>query len=210
MLKVISRLQYITCQEIDKPASQQALEFCAGGGDWVQLNMNNRPEDYILEEALKCNSICQTYGATLIIDNDPLLAQKIDADGVFLKKGGMSVSDARKTLGHHKIIGAAAGSMDDIKQLVELGVDYISLKPHTDLLLSINDYIGILKDSKAQNIRTPIIATGDFSTEDFSRLFENGVHGIATQLDKQENIGTETLNLLTAIGKAHSSNYMKK
>ncbi len=217
MQKIISLFQFVTYQNIEKSASQQALEFCAGGGDWVQLRIKDMPNQYILQQAQECFSICQSYGATLIINDNPELAAQIDADGVHLGKNDMSIKDARSILGEHKIIGATANSFDDINSLVKQGVDYIGLGPfkltntksNLSPVLGISGYTQILKQCQINNLDIPIIAIGGITPNDFDNLYEAGIHGIAlsSYLAKQENIGKETLNILSEIGKAHSSSY---
>lgn len=220
MEKIINRLQYITYQEIDKTASQQALEFCAGGGDWIQLRIKNKPVDYILAEAKRCNAICQQSGATFIINDDAKMVAQIDADGVHLGKNDMSVLEARKIVGDYKIIGGTANTFDDILRLTDQGVDYIGLGPFkfTDTkkdlspILGIDKYTEILKECVMKNISTPIIAIGGIVIDDFKNLFNTGIHGIAlsSYLAKHDNIGAETIIALTEIGKAHSFNFTKK
>ncbi|WP_430936424.1 thiamine phosphate synthase [Saccharicrinis sp. 156] len=220
MQKIISRLQFITYQEIEKPSSQQALEYCAGGGDWIQLGIKNKPEDYILSQARKCNSICQHYGATFIINDNPHLAIEVDADGVHLSKNHINVAEARNIIGSQKIIGATANTFEDIVHLAEQGADYLFLGTygHTGTSrdinpeLNLNDYTEILKCCDTNNIDIPIIAIGAITMEDFAELFETGIHGVAisSYLANQDNIGESTLNTLTEIGKAHSFSFIKR
>ncbi len=218
MQKVISKLQFITYQGVDKPASQQTLEFCAGGGDWVQLRMKNTSEEELKNEAKKCVNICQTYGATFIINDNPLLAKEVDADGVHLGKNDMDVAEARKLLGEHKIIGGTANTFEDIKTLVSKGVDYVGLGPfkftstkeNLSPVLGLDGYTQIIEQCKKDGIHIPIIAIGGILPDDFKELFKTGIYGVAlsSYIAKQESIGNTTLETLTELGKAHSYNYL--
>ncbi|WP_075590904.1 thiamine phosphate synthase [Labilibacter marinus] len=220
MDKIISRLQFITYQGVEKSASQQTLEFCAGGGDWVQLRIKNKTQEEILSEAQKCVNICQTYGATLIINDNPELARSIDADGVHLGLNDMSIAEARNILGEHKIIGGTANTIEDVERLVSEGVDYIGLGPYkyTDTkknlspILGLEGYSKIISACNLKNIDIPIIAIGGIVNDEFEALFKTGIHGIAlsSYIAKKDNIGETTLNALTEVGKAYSFSYVNQ
>lgn len=220
MQKVISLLQFVTCQEIEKPASQQCLEFCAGGGDWVRMNTQNNDKDYLISEAQKCNSICQQYGATFIVNNQIELALKVDADGIHLNEGDKSISEVRTIIGDHKIIGVTASNFQDILEFSQQGADYISLGPFSavennnipNTTINLDNYTNVVKECNLNNIKVPIIAFGDIKIDDFVRLFKTGINGVgmSSYLAKQDNIGMETLRVLTEVGKAHSFIYANK
>lgn len=219
MNKEISRLHFITYQEIELSASEQVLEYCAGGGNWVQLRIKDKPESYILEQAKKCKSICQSYNATFIINDHVLLAAQIDADGVHIGKNDISIEKAREILGDDKLIGATANTLEDIDSLTSQGADYIGLGPYKftstkknlSPVLGIDGYTEILKLCNKKNINIPIIAIGGITPMDFPALFKTNIHGIAlsSYLAKNENIGLATLNTLTELGKSHSKHYIK-
>jgi thiamine-phosphate pyrophosphorylase len=217
--KSIGRLHFITYQEVDKSPSKQALDYCAGGGNWVQLRIKNEPKDKIIAEAKKCLSVCMQYGASLIINDYVDIAASIDADGVHLGKNDANIAEAREILGAQKIIGATANTFEDIKILAEKGVDYIGLGPfkftntkkNLSPVLGLDGYTNILNKCKEQNINIPIIAIGGIIPADISSLFETGIYGLAlsSYLAKHENTGLETLQLLADIGKYQSKQFSK-
>ena len=52
----------------------------------------------------KIKTICSKYKVNFLVNDDPVLAQKINADGCHLGQNDMDISDARKIL-KNKIIG---------------------------------------------------------------------------------------------------------
>ncbi|TLX70440.1 thiamine phosphate synthase [Labilibacter sediminis] len=220
MKKNIGKLHFITYQNTELSASQQTLNFCAGGGNWVQLRIKDQTEDAIISDAHKCNMICQEYGATFIVNDYVDIAAKVDADGVHLGKNDISVQEARAILGEYKIIGATANSFEDIENLANQGVDYIGLGPFrfTDTkknlspVLGIEGYSRIIQSCTDKNIRIPIIAIGGIIPEDFNDLFKTGIYGIAlsSYIAKQDNIGLSTLEVLSELGKSQSKFFVKR
>ncbi len=220
MHKIINRLHFITYQSDVKPIDQQVLEYCAGGGDWVQLRLKNLPKDEILQIASKCKSICMHYETKFIINDHVDIAMELDADGVHLGKNDADIEDARKMLGEHKIIGATANTFEDIESLNSKGVDYIGLGPYKftqtkenlSPVLGLQGYETTIAQCRKNHIKLPIIAIGGILPEDIPMLINKGMYGIAisSYLAKKDNIGLETIQLLKTIGKSQSINFLNR
>lgn len=220
MNKPISKLQFITLQDSNKTPEQQTIEYCAGGGSWVQLRLKGLNDDEIRAEAIKCLKICINNEATFIMNDYVHIANEIDADGVHLGKNDISITEARNILGPMKIIGATANTFEDVVSKFEEGADYIGLGPfkftttkkNLSSTLGVEGYQTILDKCKAAEIKIPIIAIGGITPNEMPDLFKTGIHGIAlsSYIAQHENIGLETLELLKQIGKLHSLNYIKQ
>ncbi|GAF05809.1 thiamine phosphate synthase [Saccharicrinis fermentans] len=174
MKKTISRLQFTNYQDPNKTMSQQILEFCAGGGDWVQIQTKATADDHEWTEIRKSSSLCQQHGATLIIDNNIHLALKIDADGVLLNTS-TNIAETRKTIGSHKIIGCIAHTYEDVAKIAAQDADYIILDPlegeKTKQTLNPQAYSTILQACAKHKLSIPTIAVGHITKEDFPTLF---------------------------------------
>ncbi|MCW3807193.1 thiamine phosphate synthase [Plebeiibacterium marinum] len=220
MNKYIGRLHFVTFQNTEIPIEQQVQEYCAGGGNWVQLRLKNKTEEEIISIALKCQRICMEHNATFIINDYVDIAKKIDADGVHLGLNDCSVSEARKQLGEHKIIGATANTFEHIQQHVSEGVDYIGLGPfrftqtkeNLSPVLDFKGYMDIVSKCYTNKTDIPIIAIGGITTEDIMPLYNTGIYGIAlsSYIAKSKNIGLTTIDILSEIGKGQSVNFTKK
>jgi thiamine-phosphate pyrophosphorylase len=53
--------------------------------------MKNAPTVSVLETAIQLKEICNKYEALLIINDDPLIAKRVDANGVQLGKSDMPI-----------------------------------------------------------------------------------------------------------------------
>ncbi len=220
MEKHISRLHFVTYQSESISIEKQVMEYCAGGGDWVQLRLKNMDKNEIKSIAQTCQSICMQYNATFIMNDYVDIAYEIGADGVHLGLKDQSITEARHILGPEKIIGATANTFAHIQNHVSEGADYIGLGPlrftHTkenlSPVLGFEGYTNMNKKCKLNNINIPIIAIGGITPEHITPLFNTGIHGIAlsSYLAKHENTGLATIELLTKIGMNQSKLFGKK
>ena len=108
------RLQFITHYNSRYSYEESARVALEGGCRWIQLRIKGADGKTLEQAAIKVQALCRDYGATFIVDDDVLLAQKIGADGVHLGKNDMAISQAREILGEKFIIGGTVNSFDDI------------------------------------------------------------------------------------------------
>src|SRR5437867_984544 len=126
-IKSIARLHYLTQDFPGVSHAQQAKSACMGGVKWIQLRTKNSLPDVWENHARETQKIAREYGAKFIVNDNVELALKIGADGVHLGKEDMGPLKARMILGIDFIVGGTANTENDIKRLVDAGVDYIGL-----------------------------------------------------------------------------------
>jgi thiamine-phosphate pyrophosphorylase len=95
----------------------------AGGVDIVQL----RTRSPLPADALALATRCRAAGALFIVNDDPLLAVEIDADGVHVGQDDMAAAAAREIVGPDRLIGLSTHSEAQIDAVD--GVDYIGVGP---------------------------------------------------------------------------------
>jgi len=160
---------------------------CEGGVKLVQLRAKELPFKAYFQLALKAKEICDSYGATLIINDNVEVAVLVDAEGVHLGKSDRSPREAREILGADKIIGATANTYEDCMVLIDQKVDYIGLGPfrftntkqHLSPLLGLEGYRKILQKMKENGCNTPVYAIGGIEKEDMEALFKTTINGVA-------------------------------
>ena len=163
---------------------QLALE---GGCKWIQLRMKEASEEDIIATGIKVRQLCDDYGATLILDDQVQLVDRIGADGVHLGKNDMPVASAREILGENKIIGGTANSFEDIEAHWKAGADYIGCGPFRFTttkaklapILGLEGYRNIIRKMREAGIQLPVVAIGGITAEDIPAILETGVNGIA-------------------------------
>lgn len=205
----ISKLQYISQ---GKTAAEQlrnirlALE---AGCDWIQLRWKNAPPEEVEPLAFIIKDLCDSYQATLIINDFPDIAYAVNADGVHLGLTDMSIQDARQMVDNHKIIGGTANTLEDIFKRVNEECDYVGLGPFRftttkeklSPVLGLEGYHSIMYQLQSKAISIPIIAIGGLVQEDITALLETGVYGVAlsgliTQSEDKKNLVSSLWNIL--------------
>ena len=158
-----------------------------GGCKWIQLRMKEASEEDIIATGIKVRQLCDGYGATLILDDQVQLVDRIGADGVHLGKNDMPVASAREILGENKIIGGTANSFEDIEAHWKAGADYIGCGPFRFTttkaklapILGLEGYRNIIRKMREAGIQLPVVAIGGITAEDIPAILETGVDGIA-------------------------------
>ena len=122
---------YFVCEALPRGEEPDAMlqAVLTGGVDIVQLREKELDDDVIMRSARTFRRLCDTYSALFIVNDDPDLAHRCDADGVHLGQDDMPVVEARELLGAEAIIGLSTHSEEQIDVAAPAPVDYISVGP---------------------------------------------------------------------------------
>ncbi len=129
----------------------------------------------------KIIKICRKYGVKFLVNDDPILALKVNADGCHLGQKDMNIIRARKIL-KDKIIGITChNSIKLAKKALMNGADYIAVgafyktetkkvkfKANTSILRKIKR----LSDS-------PVVAIGGINEKNYKKLLLNKANFLA-------------------------------
>ncbi|MDO4190292.1 MAG: thiamine phosphate synthase [Bacteroidales bacterium] len=162
-----------------------------GGCRWIQLRA--KAPDFLLSEQAYRDTLtellllCNTYNATLILDDNVDLVKTTAVAGVHLGQNDMPVAHARQLLGNEKIVGGTANTFSQIVKHVADGVDYVgcgpfrftSTKQNLATTLGLEGYRNILTQMTAQQLHVPMVAIGGITIDDIPQLRMVGVQGIA-------------------------------
>jgi thiamine-phosphate pyrophosphorylase len=153
-----------------------------GGATMVQLREKETPRAEMVRLGQEVLAVTRRYGALLIINDHPSVAQEIGADGVHVGRDDPPVAEARALLGPQAIIGASC--YGDIARAVEAeqaGADYVAFgtpfpsptKPkRTDIALD------IFRQAK-QHVQRPVFAIGGITLANAPQLIAAGADGLA-------------------------------
>ena len=184
---MFEKIQFVSQGETPEQQLANISKALDAGCKWIQFRYKNKSIIEVLELAKMVQKICKAYDAKFIINDHVQVAWQINADGVHLGLDDISVLEARKLLGSTKIIGGTANTLEDVLQRVNEKCDYIGLGPFRftatkeklSPILGIEGYQTILNELKNRNIEIPIYAIGGIVEEDFEKLEEVGVFGVA-------------------------------
>ncbi|MES2799300.1 MAG: thiamine phosphate synthase [Bacteroidota bacterium] len=179
---MLHKIQYISQGNTAEEQLRNIREVLEAGGRWIQLRYKNPNE--ILAVAKEVKALCAQFNALFIINDFVEIAKEVDADGVHLGLQDTSIEKARAVLGSEKIIGGTANTLEDVKQRIEEGCDYIGLGPFRftttkqslSPILGLEGYQSILNQL---NSSVPIFAIGGIETDDVEAILSNGIYGIA-------------------------------
>lgn len=167
----------------------QALE---GGIQLLQYRAKQADEKQRQREAAALLALCREAGCPLIINDDPVLARKIKAQGVHLGQGDGDPQQARSFLGKNALIGVTCHrSLRLAVQAERAGADYVAFgaffpsntKPQAELAP-----LALLHQAK-KHLRLPLVAIGGIKPNNAQRLVEAGadmlavVHALFTSED---------------------------
>ena len=81
----------------------------------------------------KFKKICKKYKVKFLINDDPLLAKKLNADGCHLRSKRYGILEARKIL-KNKIIGITCHNSINLAEIASrIGADYLAFGAFTQL-----------------------------------------------------------------------------
>ena len=139
----------------------------------LRLKKDNFKEK--LKVAKKIKKICKKFKVKLLINDDPILAKRINADGCHLGQREMNINNARKIL-KKKIIGVTChNSIKLAKKAIKNNADYIAFgafNPSKTKKVKYKASVNLLKQiKKISNI--PIIAIGGIDNLNYKKLLLN-------------------------------------
>ena len=129
----------------------------------------------------KIKKICNKFGVKFLINDDPLLAKKLNADGCHLGQKDINILEAKKIL-KNKIIGVTCHNSKELaEKAIENGADYVAFGAfYSTKTKKINHYANIEILNWAQkNVKVPVVAIGGITDKNYSNLIVNGANLIA-------------------------------
>ena len=152
-----------------------------GKVSFFQLRLKN----YSLEKKIiigkKIKNICKKNKVKFIINDDPLLALKLNADGCHLGQQDMNINIAKKILGK-KIIGITChNSMNLAKKAIKAKADYIAFGAFNQSKTKKAKHIASVEilNKVKKFTKTPIVAIGGINTVNYKNLLLNNANFLA-------------------------------
>ena len=106
-----------------------AAKLLAGGADILQLRAKGIPLEAVAAAARKIIPHCKAAGIPFILNDYPELAMELGADGVHIGQEDGSIYDVRSKISDGMIIGRSTHSLQQAKQALADGADYIGFGP---------------------------------------------------------------------------------
>ncbi len=142
---------------------------------YFQLRLKKLSSKKIIKIANKTKKICKSYKVKFIINDNPLIARKVGADGCHLGQTDIDINEARKII-KNKIIGVTChNSLNKAKAAIENKADYIAIGAFNKSRTKKTKYKATIKDLKKFRSITnkPIIAIGGINQYNYKNLLLN-------------------------------------
>jgi len=129
----------------------------------------------------KINQICKKNGVKFLVNDDPILSKRLNADGCHLGQKDMSLTEARRIVGN-KIIGVTChNSIKLAKVAIKEKASYIAFGAFfstTTKKVKFKASIKILNKVKKLT-KTPIVAIGGININNYKKLLLNNANLLA-------------------------------
>lgn len=175
------------CILIDGGASESAFEalvaeLMVAGAGAIQLRDKKLPVRELVTRARFLVHATRLSGRTLAIINDrPAVAAAVNADGVHLGQDDFTVKDARAVVGPRALIGVSTHSLDQARQAVLDGANYLGVGPtFPSATKQFDAYPGLaLLREVAGEIRLPAFAIGGITAGNVGDVLGTGFSRVA-------------------------------
>ena len=161
-------------QDLVKVLEQKKVSF-------FQLRLKKESFKRKLIIGRKIKKICKKFNVKFLINDDVLIAKKLNADGCHLGQKDMSLTRAKKII-RNKIIGITChNSIRLAKIAIEKKADYLAFGAFNTSKTKKTKFkakIDLLKKIK-KITKTPIVAIGGINSKNYKKLLLNNANFLA-------------------------------
>ena len=158
-----------------------SLVLKSGKVSYFQLRLKKETIKNKLIIGKKIRTICKKYKVKFLVNDDPMIAKKLNADGCHLGQSDMSIVKARKLL-KNKIIGVTChNSIKLAKKGISDGADYLAFGAFYSTQTKKVKYranLRILKSIK-KITNLPVVAIGGIKLNNYKKLLLNKANFLA-------------------------------
>ena len=167
--------------EDDEFYTNLSLVLKSGKVSYFQLRLKKETIKNKLIIGKKIRTICKKYKVKFLVNDDPMIAKKLNADGCHLGQSDMSIVKARKLL-KNKIIGVTChNSIKLTKKGISDGADYLAFGAFYSTQTKKVKYRANLRILKSiKKITTlPVVAIGGIKLNNYKKLLLNKANFLA-------------------------------
>ena len=168
---------------------------------YFQLRLKKISISKLLKISKKIKKIAKKHNVKFLINDDPIIAKIIGADGCHVGQKDISLISARNILGKNKIIGVTCHNSKKLAlKAKKYGADYIafgSFFKSSTKKTALKANLKILLWAK-KKINMPTVAIGGINNSNYKKVLLNGANYIACSSYIWNN---KKLNPISAINK---------
>lgn len=184
MVRSIPRLYVVTDrqQTAGRPLEAVVAAAARGGAGMIQLREKDLTARELYDLGARLQSLLMPHGIPLLINDRLDVAQALDAAGVHLAGHSLSPAQARRQLGPDKLLGVSTHSLEEARQAMREGVDFIVFGPvyDTPSKRQYGSPQGLQRLAEVvAHVTCPVIAIGGIDTDNLPQVLQTGAHGVA-------------------------------
>ena len=149
---------------------------------YFQLRLKKIPTANLIKISKKIRKIVKKNNVKFLINDKPLLAKIVNADGCHIGQKDMDLTNARKILGKNKIIGVTCHNSKKLASIaIKQGADYVAFGSFFKSLTKKTAFkanLELLRWAK-KKINMPIVAIGGINNSNYNKIISNGANYIA-------------------------------
>ena len=134
-MKQIGKLHILTDIVLQNRFSHMELAKLAirGGADTIQFRQKSGSTREMIQVAREVKQVCAENGVTFMVNDRVDVAIASEADGVHLGQDDFPIPLARELLGKGRIIGGSAATLEEARECLSEGADYVGFGPVSPL-----------------------------------------------------------------------------
>lgn len=171
----------VTASQCRYGAEETIRHAIEKGVDVIQIREKDREGGDLLRYAEKVREWTAASGTLFIVNDRVDIAAAVGADGVHLGQDDLSVAAARKILGGSGLIGVSTHSLEQARQALFDGADYLGVGPvFPSRTKQFTDFAGLdYVRQAADNISIPWFAIGGITAENLNEVVAAGARRVA-------------------------------
>jgi thiamine-phosphate pyrophosphorylase len=152
----------------------------AGGVDIVQLREKMMDDDELLNVAAPARALCERLGALFVVNDRPVVAREVGADGVHVGQDDMPAAKVRALVGQDMLIGLSTHAPGEIDAADPALVDYIGVGPvHATPTKPCRPAVGAeLVHYAASHAAVPFFAIGGLNAHNVGEVLDAGARRV--------------------------------
>ncbi|WP_379132121.1 thiamine phosphate synthase [Paenibacillus sp. sgz500958] len=133
--------------------------------------------------AAELRDLCRSHGIPFIVNDDIDLAITLDADGVHIGQEDAPAAIVRRQLGPGKIVGVSAHTLEEARQAIYDGADYLGIGPiyPTSSKDDARPVQGtsLIQELRRSGLRIPLVGIGGITSANAEPVMAAGADGVS-------------------------------
>ena len=165
----------------ERTLTEQVQDALEGGVSLLQYREKHLEGEAKIAQAKEILALCRKYDVPLIINDDPLLAKEIGADGVHVGQKDMAPEKVRQIIGPEMVLGVSARTVEQALAAQAAGADYLGSGAvfHTGTKGDARALSHEVLREICGSVEIPVVAIGGIDENNIVQLENTGIAGVA-------------------------------